>query len=159
MMSHEYFLWIATLAYGLHIIEEMVLDWRSWARGFMKLPAEWSEFYVVNAVVILFGCVSAIIGWKCPMIALSFPALMLVNTVFHLVPVIKSRRFSPGLFTALVLFAPIAALTYYGASIDHVISIKSIAFSTLFGVMFMAYPITLQILKTKPFFRQPIGND
>lgn len=155
-MSHEYFLWIATLAYGLHIVEEMILDWRGWARGFMKLPAEWNEFYVVNAAVILFGCVSSIIGWKCPMIALSFPALMLVNTIFHLVPVIKSGRFSPGLITALVLFAPIAALTYYGASVDNVISVKSIVFSSLFGVIFMAYPISLQIIKTKSFFLQQI---
>ncbi|AGF55584.1 HXXEE domain-containing protein [Clostridium saccharoperbutylacetonicum] len=159
-MVHEYFLWIATLAYGLHIVEEMVLDWRGWARGFLKLPAEWNEFYVFNAVVILYGCISAIIGWKCPMIALSYPALMLINTVFfHLLPVLKSGRFSPGLFTALILFVPIAALTYYGASVDDVISIKSIVFSTVFGIIFMAYPITLQILKTKPFFLQQNRND
>lgn len=159
-MSHEYFLWIATLAYGLHIIEEMLFDWRGWARGFLKLPAEWNEFYVFNAFVILYGCISAIIGWKYPIISLSFPAFMLVNAIFfHLLPVMVSRRFSPGLFTALVLFVPIAGLTYYGASIDNVISIKSISISTLFGVIIMAYPIALQKLKTKPFFRQPIENE
>lgn len=154
-MSHEYFLWIATLAYGVHIVEEMLFNWRGWARGYLNLPAEWNEFYVFNAIVVLYGCVSAVIGWKCPMLALSYPAFMLVNAVFfHLIPTLRSGRFSPGLITALLLFIPIASLTYYGASIDQVISVKSVAYSTLIGIIFMAYPIILQKLKTKPFFQQ-----
>ncbi len=154
-MSHEYFLWIATLAYGLHIVEELLFDWRGWARGFLKLPAEWNEFYVFNAVVVLYGCVSAIIGWKCPMIALSYPAFMLINVFFfHIFPVLKSKRFSPGLLSGIVLFIPIASLSYYGAKMDHIISFNAIIISTLIAAFFMAYPIILQRLKTKPFFEQ-----
>jgi hypothetical protein len=111
-----------------------------------------------NAVVVLFGCISAIIGWKCPAIALAYPAFMLINTIFfHVLPVLKSRRFFSGLLTALLLFIPVASLVYYGAGIDRVISIKSITFSIIIGIFFMAYPIILQKLKTKPFFQQPIG--
>lgn len=154
-MSHEYFLWIATLAYGIHIIEEMLFDWRGWARGFLKIPAEWNEFYVFNAFVVLYGCISAIIGWKSPIISLSYPAFMLVNAIFfHILPVIVSKRFSPGLFTGIVLFLPIAGLAYYGAWLDNVISTQSIVFSTLIGTFLMLYPIILQKLKTKPFFQQ-----
>ncbi|MBP2645121.1 MAG: hypothetical protein H6Q75_561 [Firmicutes bacterium] len=155
-MSHEYILWIATLAYGLHIVEEMLFGWRAWARSFLKIPAEWNEFYVFNAVVILYGCVSAIVGWKCPALALSYPAFMIINLVFfHIIPTLKSGKFSPGLITAIVLFAPIATWAYYGASVDNIISNQSIAISTLIGILFMAYPIILQKLKTKPFFQQP----
>ncbi|HBE76909.1 MAG TPA: HXXEE domain-containing protein [Firmicutes bacterium] len=154
-MSHEYFLWIATLAYGLHIVEELLFDWKGWARGFLKLPAEWNEFYVFNGVVILYGCVSAIIGWKCPMIALSYPAFMLINVFFfHIFPVLKSKRFSPGLLSGIGLFIPIASLTYYGAGMDHVISSKVLIISTLFAAFVMAYPIIFQRLKIKAFFRQ-----
>lgn len=155
IVSCEYFLWIAVLAYGIHIIEEMLFDWRGWARGFLKIPAEWNEFYVFNAFVILYGCISAIIGWKCPILALSFPAFMLVNAIFfHIVPVIVSKRFSPGLFTSIVVFLPIAVLCYYGAGIDHVVSTKVILFSTVLGIAIMLYPILLQKLKTRPFFSQ-----
>jgi hypothetical protein len=155
-MSHEYILWIATFVYGLHIMEEHALDWRGWARGVMKMPAEWSEFYVVNAVVILYGSVASCIGWRCPSVALSFPALMLINTIFHFIPVLKTRRFSPGLFTAILLFIPIGGMVYYDAVLDHVLSMWTIIFSTIIGVLFMAYPLTLQKLKTKSFFRQQV---
>jgi hypothetical protein len=154
-MSHEYFLWIATLAYGLHIVEELLFDWRGWSRGYLKMQTEWNEFYVFNVVVVLYGCVSAIIGWKCPMFALSYPAFMLINVVFfHIFPVLKSKRFSPGVLTGVLLFIPIASLSYYSASIDHVISSNAIIISTLVAAFIMAYPIILQRLKTKPFFQQ-----
>src|SRR3954463_11520410 len=99
-MTHEYVLWIATAAYGFHILEEYELNWRGWATRVLKLPVDWSSFYVVNSLVALFGLCSAMVGWRCPEFALSFPAVMIVNaTVFHVVPVITTRVFSPGVVT------------------------------------------------------------
>lgn len=48
-------LWLATAAYGIHILEEYQLNWRDWARAVLGLPAEWDSFYVVNALVIVLG--------------------------------------------------------------------------------------------------------
>ena len=48
-MTHEYILWIATAAYGVHMIEETIYDWHGWVRRVLRLNAEWSEFYLVNA--------------------------------------------------------------------------------------------------------------
>ena len=48
-MSLTDLLWLATAAYGVHILEEYQLNWRDWARAVIRLPVEWSDFYVVNA--------------------------------------------------------------------------------------------------------------
>lgn len=106
-MSHDYILWIATTAYALHMIEETVYDWHGWVRRVLGLHAEWNEFYVVNAFVIVLGISCAVIGWRRPEMALSFPAFMLVNAIlFHIGPAAVTRIFSPGLITAVVLFLP-----------------------------------------------------
>jgi hypothetical protein len=52
-------LWLATACYGLHILEEYQLNWRNWARTALGPPVEWSDFYVVNALVIVLGVVAA----------------------------------------------------------------------------------------------------
>jgi hypothetical protein len=81
-MSLTDLLWLATAAYGLHILEEYQLNWRDWARGVLGLPAEWNGFYVVNALVIVLGIVAANLAGHHPGIALAFPALMLINATF-----------------------------------------------------------------------------
>ena len=52
-MSHEYVLWIAVAAYGLHILEEYELNWRDWAKAILGLPVDWESFYIVNALVVV----------------------------------------------------------------------------------------------------------
>lgn len=154
-MTYEYVLWFGTLAYGLHIIEETLFNWRGWARGFLKIPAEWNEFYLFNTFVVLYGCISAIIGWKCPSLALSYPAFMLINAIFfHLIPVVVSKRFSPGLITSIAIFLPVSFAIYYGAWMDNAISGQNLVLSTIIAILIMMYPIVLQKLKNKKFFQQ-----
>ena len=97
-MSLTDLLWLATAAYGVHILEEYQLNWRYRARAVIGLPVEWSDFYVVNALVIVFGVVAATLA-RWPGLALAFPALMLINaTFFHVLPFARTGgRFSPGL--------------------------------------------------------------
>ena len=53
---------------------------------------------------------------------------MLVNAVlFHIVPVAVTRVFSPGLFTAVVLFLPVASWAYWGAWRDGVLTVRTAA--------------------------------
>jgi hypothetical protein len=49
-MSLTDLLWLATAAYGVHILEQYQLNWRDWARAVIGLPVEWSDLYVVNAL-------------------------------------------------------------------------------------------------------------
>jgi Protein of unknown function with HXXEE motif len=148
-------LWLATACYGIHILEEYQLNWRDWARSALKLPVEWSDFYVVNALVIVLGVVAAnLAAW--PMLALAFPALMLINaTFFHLLPVIRmGGRFSPGLFTAVVLFYPVGIACYWRAGTDGTLTAGALIGSLVLGALLMASPVVLLLIKDKPYFRQ-----
>ena len=60
-MTLQTLAWLATAAYALHIMENDTFDWRNWARAVIKLPVEWSDFYVTDAIVIALGIVQA--GW------------------------------------------------------------------------------------------------
>ena len=157
-MTHEYVLWIATAAYGMHMIEETVYDWHGWVRRILKLNAEWSEFYMVNAIVIVLGVSCAMVGWRLPAAALVFPAFMLVNAIlFHIAPVVVTRVFSPGTFTAVILFLPVGFWTYWGAWRDGVLTTDSSIVSAVLGFMLMMFPIILQKTKGMPMFRQRFG--
>jgi Protein of unknown function with HXXEE motif len=148
--------WLATAAYGVHILEEYELNWRDWARAVIGLPVEWSDFYVVNSLVVVLGIVAANLAAHAPMLALTFPALMLINaTFFHVAPVLRTRgRFSPGLFTAVVLFYPIGGACYWRAAADGNLSTGTIVGSLVLGALLMASPIVLLNIKSRPYFRQ-----
>jgi uncharacterized protein with HXXEE motif len=149
-MSHAYVLWIATVAYAFHILEEYELNWYDWARNVLKLPVSMTSFYIVNSLVIVLGVCCAAVGWQLPVFALSFPAVMAVNaTVFHVVPVIRTRIFSPGVVTAVAMFYPVAAWSYYSAWEDGVLTVGTVIGSAVAGIVMMAYPIVL--LKIRHF--------
>jgi hypothetical protein len=154
-MSLTELIWLATACYALHILEEYQLNWRDWARAVIALPVEWSDFYVVNALVIVFGIVAANLAGHWPALALAFPAVMVINaTFFHVLPTVRTReRFSPGLFTAVVLFYPIGIACYWRAAADGV-SISALIGSLILGALLMASPIVLLKIKDRPYFRQ-----
>jgi hypothetical protein len=155
-MNHEIWLWVAVAAYGLHALEEFMLDWKTWANKVLKLPVDWPIFYVVNALVVVLGIIAAEIGWRLPALSLAFPALMLINAVFfHILPFVVNKKFSPGLISAIVLFLPIGSWLFYGANRDGVLTTMTTAIiAVALGAGLMAYPIILLKLKDKPFFRQ-----
>jgi hypothetical protein len=155
-MNHSYILWIATMAYALHIVEEYTFDWKGWALAVLRLPVDWIHFAVVNGVVIVLGISCASVGWSQPVYALSFSALMLINaTFFHVLPFLLTKgRFSPGLGTAIFLFYPIGLWAYYGAYLDCVLSPISLVLSVMLGVALMATPIVMLKLRLRPYFHQ-----
>ena len=155
-MSLTDLLWLATAAYGLHILEEYQLNWRDWARAVLGLPAEWNGFYVVNALVVVLGIVSANLAGHHPGIALAFPALMLINaTFFHVLPFALTRgRFSPGLITAVVLFYPIGVACYWRASHGGTLRTRTLVGSLVLGALLMAAPVVLLKIKNLHYFRQ-----
>jgi hypothetical protein len=155
-MSLTDLMWLATAGYGLHILEEYQLNWRDWARAVVALPVEWSDFYVVNALVIVLGIVAANLAASWPGIALAFPAVMLINaTFFHVLPTLRTDgRFSPGLFTAVVLFYPIGFACYWRAAADGALGASALIGSLVLGAVLMASPIVLLKIKDRPYFRQ-----
>ena len=65
-MSHEYLLWVVVIACSLHVAEEAVLDWVKVTQRVVSrfgMTITWPDFYVVNAVMIVGGVATAMIGW------------------------------------------------------------------------------------------------
>jgi hypothetical protein len=148
--------WLAVAAYGLHILEEYTFDWRNWARNVLTLPVEWDHFYVTNALVIVLGVAAAGLAATQPMLALAFPAVMLINaTFFHVGPFLVTRgRFSPGLITAVALFYPIGIACFRRAAADAHLDAGTLAGALLLGALLMAAPVIMLKLKDRAYFRQ-----
>ena len=122
--AHEFVLWLMLCAYALHILEERMLDWLGWAQATFNFDLGWADFYTTNAIVVVAGICTAMVGWKLPEVSLMFPALALVNgVVFHVGPTLLQRRFSPGVITAVLLFLPIGIWSYYAAYVDRVLTL------------------------------------
>ena len=155
-MSLTDLMWLALACYGIHILEEYQFDWRNWARAVIGLPVEWSDFYIVNALVIVLGGVAAELAATVPLLALAFPAVMLINaTFFHVRPFLTTRgRFSPGLITAVALFYPVGIACYWRAGLDGRLDTATVLGSLLIGAVLMASPVVLLKLKDRPYFRQ-----
>ena len=153
--DHEYIAWVALIAYSLHVLEEYMLDWKNWANRVLKLPVDWGQFYVTNAVVIAAGIGMASIGWHRPEITLLYPALMVINGLFfHVLPTICTAKFSPGLITAVVLFFPVAAWEFAGARSDGALNVRTAVIAFIGGAILMAFPVVMLKVKDRPFFRQ-----
>ncbi len=155
-MDLAHWLWIATAVYGLHALEELILDWRDWARAVIGLPVDWSDFYFVNSLVIVLGIVAANLAPAAPALALAFPGVMIINAVvFHIVPTIRTHgRFSPGLISAVALMLPVATACYVAAARAGVVGWGGFFCSLLIGAALMATPIVLLRIKDRPYFRQ-----
>ncbi len=148
--------WLSMAAYGAHILEEYTFDWRNWARNVMKLPVEWNDFYVTNALVVILGIAQAMLAERLPLAPLTYASLMLINAAFfHILPFVRARgRFSPGLATAVVLFLPLAIATWRRAAMDGAVDPVTAILAIGIGAMLMAYPVVMLNLKSTPYFRQ-----
>ena len=155
-MSLQTLAWLSMAAYAVHIMEEYTFDWRNRARAIIKLPVEWSDFYVTNAIVIALGIAQAELAPALPFGPLTFASLMLINAVFfHILPVLRTRgRFSPGVVSAVILFFPAGLAVWWRAGQDGVLNWTTAASAVAAGALLMAYPIVMLNLRGLRYFRQ-----
>jgi len=142
--------WVLTVAYAAHILEEYVLDWKTWTQETSGLKMEWSEFFVANFAVIILGICCSCVGYTCPLFAYLFVGLASVNALFaHIGTTIVKRRFSPGLITSVFLFIPICIWAYMIASEKGIFTISFLLITLSGGFAIMSFPILLQLIKQK----------
>ncbi|MBR1267680.1 HXXEE domain-containing protein [Bradyrhizobium sp. AUGA SZCCT0222] len=155
-MTLQTLAWLSMVAYALHIMEEYTFNWRDWARAVIKLPVEWSDFYVTNAIVVAMGIAQAHLAPALPLAPLIFASLMLINAVvFHILPFVREGgRFSPGLITAVLLFFPAGIAVWWKAAHDAPLEWSTVGLAIAGGAALMAYPIVMLKLKDRPYFRQ-----
>lgn len=148
--------WLALAAYAAHILEEYMFDWRNWARAVIKLPVEWPDFYVTNAVVVVLGIAQAELAPTFVLGPLTYAAVMLINaTFFHVLPFVTAKgRYSPGLSTAILFFYPLGIAMFARAHSDGRLSLGIAIAAFVAGAALMACPVVMLKLKSKPYFRQ-----
>jgi hypothetical protein len=148
--------WLSMAVYAIHILEEYTLDWRNWARAVIKLPVEWRDFYVTNAVVVALGIAQAMLAPSLTLAPLVYASLMLINAIFfHVVPMVRTRgRFSPGVVTAVALFLPTGIAVWRRAALDGALGAGTGAVAVAGGAILMAYPVVMLNLRSKPYFQQ-----
>jgi hypothetical protein len=154
-MKHDYLIWVAGAAYSIHMLEEYMYNWKDWANNILKLPVSWTDFYITNAIVVAMGISFGMIGWNLAEVSLMLPALMVINSIFfHILPTVITKKYSPGTFTAVILFLPVAYWAYYGAYLDGMLETKVILISFVGGAILMAFPVVMLKTKGLKFFDQ-----
>ncbi len=78
-------------------------------------PSITTPFHIVINIVFIGFCFlplvlttrSAIAWWIC------MASVLLVNSIFHIWGAFKAKKYSPGVFTSIVLFIPVATYGYW----------------------------------------------
>jgi hypothetical protein len=113
--------WAATCAYLIHQFEEHGIDLEGQAYAFRAslcarlgfregtCPLPPALITAVNIPVVwCAGPISALLGRRWPVIALSYFSVPFVNAFAHLAAAVAQRSYNPGLLTAVVLFLPLS---------------------------------------------------
>ena len=119
-MTHLVF-WLPFVFSALHIVEEFVWPggFLAWYRDYRpEIAASLTPRYVivVNLVLLIAGFT---LGWLGPTwsrglsLWLILAALLAANAIFHIIGVLRLRRYSPGVVTSIILYLPLCILGYW----------------------------------------------
>lgn len=139
-------LWMALSSCVFHILEEYSFSWVGWAVS-VGLPVDWLAYFVANVSFLTLGVAGAIIGWRFPSFSLAFPALLLLNGVFHVAATVYSRWPNPGTFTAVLLMAPASISCFRQAHRDGQLTGRVMARAFCLGAAVHSYPAILILLR------------
>ena len=146
-MKYQYSLWAVVMAISLHIIEEYALNYVGWSGRMLQAPISWEIFHLVNGALVVFAIAGAMIGWRAPELSLIMPAVIGLNTIFHVVTTLVMWRMSPGVCTAVLLFIPATTGAYYGAYRDGVLTRRAVVVSVLGGILLTLYLTGLLVVR------------
>jgi hypothetical protein len=144
--THRYILWVMLASAGLHVAEEYLLDFVSFAVSH-GVALTWREFDVINMAYIVAGIAAGGIGWRAPALSLSYPALLLTNFVFHTSMSFVDGHPNPGVFTSVLLFLPVGICCFVFAARDGVLTRRRTITAIVLGVVLQSYAGLLVILR------------
>jgi Protein of unknown function with HXXEE motif len=112
--------WILPLSVLLHIIEEFAIPggFREWYQKYNPsiAPSLTKGFLItVNTVLIIMCFIPVLIATNPQGVALwlTLVAILFSNSLFHIAGGIKSRQYSPGIVTSILLYIPISIYGYW----------------------------------------------
>jgi hypothetical protein len=109
-------LWLFPAAFAAHVVEESLAGetFPVWLARVAGEPLPFGAFLVINlvGVIVVAGAVGAATrresaGW----LAVAIATLVSLNALLHLAGTVVTAAYSPGLITAVVLYAPLGGLT------------------------------------------------
>ncbi len=145
-MAYRTLLIISSIAAIIHIMEEYKCGWIEWASGFVAGITR-KQFIVINILFLLL-CIAAIsVAEKNIIFSSSIFSLLLINTIIHIAPTIRQKRYNPGLFSAVLLYIPTGIAGYIHLYRNHLITNQQLLFSALLALLWMSVPFLYQALR------------
>lgn len=137
-MNIDWLLWGPAVAVGLHIFEEFAwpggfLPWYRHYRGTSSVTARF--LWIINTLLVLVCWNAASLG-DTPIGAayrLTLSALLCSNGCWHAWVGLKTRTYSPGVVTGVLLYVPLAVYEYYSALGSHKASVGTAVVASIIG--------------------------
>jgi hypothetical protein len=148
--------WLGSAAYAAHILEEYAFDWRNWARGVLHLPVEWTDFYVTNGVVAVFGIAQAMLAPTLPLAVFELCRLDVrqcrlgARHAFH--P--DRRPLLPRADHGRFVLPSAQPRNFWTAWTSGIANVGEIGLGLVIGAATLAYPIAMLNMKSWPYFRR-----
>lgn len=144
--NHEYILWILLASSTLHMVEEYAFDWPAWAQT-IGIQCSNTDMFVMNMSFMVIGICAAAVGWRAVWFGLSFPMLMLINCVFHILATIISDRLNPGLLTDITLILPIGIACFILAARDGLLTKRRVGTAFATGLVIHLFPLVIILMR------------
>jgi Protein of unknown function with HXXEE motif len=132
------------IASWLHLFEEFVYPggFLRWIRiCFPSAKLTVADAVVINALFVGFVATPLVSDVRgAPIVAISIPAILIINAFLHAGGTIATRRYSPGVVTAVLLYWPIGAYAVFSMASNWNLSGTTVAKGLLLGVCWHSIP-------------------
>jgi len=136
--------WSIVVASLIHIFEEYYGGWINWVQKYAK-GVKLSHFVMVNLVFVGLCVVASICDSL--LFKLSIASLLFANSILHIVPTFIFRHYSPGIWSAILLYLPLSFLSFYAAWLDNSLTFRNAFSALLIGILIMTLPISAQFFR------------
>jgi Protein of unknown function with HXXEE motif len=149
MKLQDLSLWLLAAALIVHTLAEV------WIPEYEKVKPHWRSvvfnrsLFLDNLPVFIFSIVTAIAGWKLPLISGILPAVGLTHPLLdHIGLSLNHQKIRPGSLTGILLLLPLSGWVYSIGYSHHLLSFNQLLISGVIGLSISVWLLwmTLQSL-------------
>jgi hypothetical protein len=139
--------WVLPISEVLHIIEEFIYPggFRTWYRNYRQhynVSATPKYLIIVNSVLIILSVLPLFLDTQQgPALWLSMASVVFFNSIFHIQASLRSRRYSPGMVTSILLYIPISIYGYWYFISLHITSEAQAVVSSMTGIVYLIFSV------------------
>ncbi|HKI87011.1 MAG TPA: HXXEE domain-containing protein, partial [Thermoanaerobaculia bacterium] len=148
MRTETIIFWLPLAAIVAHIFEEFVWPggFAAWYRGYRPEIASSIRpkfLFWVNAALVFAGLSVGFDGpsWIGPPFFIALTTLLAANALFHLRAVLKTRIYSPGVVTGVLLYIPLALFGYWYMPQARHTSLLTVLIATALGSTYQLFSL------------------